>query len=76
MTVDVQRNRITTTTVLKQAESLADSGETLKLNFESVLHHSLFCTGKLDEAQAALKGAIQTLETSLSREQDFCKVIL
>ena len=74
MTVDVQRNRILATTVLKQASSLADNGDSACKKVLFTFRMPIFFIDKLLEAQAELKRVIQILETSLSREQDFCNV--
>ncbi len=77
MAVDVQRNRILATSVLKQAETLADNGTVSDTATKCAL---ILCTkyiplGKLPEAQKALTDAITKLETSLSRDHEFCKVL-
>lgn len=73
MTVDIQRNRILATRVLKEAEVLADNGMKLfSVEIKIIgLHGSI---GKLSDAQKALTTAIERLESSLSKDQELCKV--
>ena len=73
--MDIQRNRILTTSVLKQAESLADDGMISTCSYLASSRASAFIAGKLAEAQAALNDTIKTLQSSLSKEEDLCKVI-
>lgn len=73
MAVDLQRNRIITTTALKEAESLADFGKSITAGFLII---EILCVilGNLQEAKQKVKAAIVKLESSKSKDEKLCKV--
>lgn len=73
MAVDLQRNRIITTTALKEAESLADFGKSITAGF-LIIEIPCVILGNLQEAKQKVKAAIVKLESSKSKDEKLCKV--